>query len=594
MPEHLIRFLHALYAAPSDGVADTELLARVAVRDDAAFELLVRRHAALVWRTCRAVARDHHAAEDAFQATFLALATKASSVRGAVAGWLYRVAYHAALKARPTRERPDPVPELAQPEATDSAELAALLHDELVRLPDRYRDPVILCHLHGVTQADAAKQLGLPLGTVATHVRRGLDRLRARLTARGVVPAVGLFTVVEASAAPPVASADAVPVHITRLSEGAFAAMTATNWKPLAASVLATLGLSLTVAFASLGPIDEPPKPAAPVAAAQPAAHVRKPAEFWQARNSLENLKKIAYASHMHLDEHGHFPRDFTDANGKPILSWRVAILPYLDQRFLHAQFKLDEPWDGPTNKKLHAFMPDVFRTSVQEVKAADTYYKGIVGEGTVFDHKAKVRIANIEDGTSNTLLVVEAGPAVPWTAPYDIAFDPAGKPPVFAGPYTDATHVAFADGSTYRLKPKPDDKWLRILILRNDGTPVPLEELFASPAKPVTEAEQKQVREQRAYLVKQIARAKLEATQRFRVEQELRKRGAIPELDPSKLETLEELEELSKQIRERSWSDQREQRRLMDELMKQDPRVAEQLEKEFHEERLKAAEKKE
>lgn len=594
MPEHLIRFLHALYAAPSDGVADTELLARVAMRDDAAFELLVRRHAALVWRTCRAVARDHHAAEDAFQATFLALATKAASVRGSVAAWLYRVAYHAALKARPTRERPGPMPELAQPETTDSAELAALLHDELVRLPDRYRDPVILCHLHGVTQADAAKQLGLPVGTIATHVRRGLERLRTRLTARGVAPAVGLFTVVGASAAPPVAPAGAVPVHITRLSEGAFAAMTPTNWKPLAASVLATLGLGLTVAFASLGPTDDPPKPAAPVAAAQPAAHVHKPAEFWQARASLENLKKIAYATHGYLGDANHLPRDITDKDGKPILSWRVAILPYMDQRFLHAQFKLDEPWDSDHNKKLLAFMPDVFRTSVQDVKVTETYYQAVSGPGAIFDPKAKVGIQDIQDGTSNTLLVVEAGPPVPWTKPADIAFDPAAKPPVLEGPYTDATHAACADGSTYRMKPKVDDKWLQLLILRNDGTPLPRDETLAPPAKPVTEAERKQLTEQRAYLVKRVLDARMNAEHRFRVEHELSKHGAIPYPDPTRLETLEELEELADQLNKLMWSDQSEVWRLMDELKKKDPKAAERLEKEFREARVTAAKRKE
>lgn len=597
MPEHLIRFLHAVYAAPAEGVGDAELLARVAGRDDTAFELLVRRHAALVWRTCRAVARDHHAAEDAFQATFLTLATKASSVRGSVAGWLYRVAYHAALKARMSRDRASPVPEVVQHEtAADSAELAALLHDELARLPDRYRDPVILCHLHGVTQADAAKQLGLPVGTIATHVRRGLDRLRARLAARGVAPAVGLFLAVETSAAPPVSLAGAVPVHITRLSEGALAAMTPPNWKLLAASVLATLGLGLTVAFAAFSPTDDPPKPAPakPGAAAQAAAPARKPAEFWQARNSLENLKKIAYATHGYLDTANHLPRDITDKDGKPILSWRVAVLPYLDQRFLHAQFKLDEPWDGPNNRKLLSFMPDVFRTSVQDVKATETYYQAVSGPGAVFDPKVKVAIQDIQDGTSNTLLVVEAGPPVPWTKPADIAFDPAAKPPVLEGPYTDATHAANADGSAYRMKPKVDEKLLRLLILRNDMTPLPFDEMHAPPAKPVTDAERKLLLEQRAYLVKRILDAKMNAEHRFRVEHALSKQGTIPYPDPTKLETLQELEGLAEQINKLTWSDQSKVWRLMDELKKKDPKAAARLEKEFMEERLKAAKRKE
>ena len=94
MPEHLVRFLQSLYAAPADGVSDAELLRRCAAgHDDAAFELLVRRHAELVWKVCRAVAKDHHAAEDAFQAAFLALARRPGAVRDpSAAGWLTRVA----------------------------------------------------------------------------------------------------------------------------------------------------------------------------------------------------------------------------------------------------------------------------------------------------------------------------------------------------------------------------------------------------------------------------------------------------------------------------------------------------------------------
>ena len=149
--------------------------------------------------------------------------------------------------------------------------------------------------------------------------------------------------------------------------------------------------------------------------------------------------------------------KDITDKDGKPILSCALALLPYLDQRYLHIQFKLDEPWDGPNNRKLLAFMPDIFRTSVQDVKATDTYYQAVSGPGAVFDPKAKVGIQDIQDGTSNTLLLVEAGPPVPWTKPADIAFDPDGKPPVLEGPYTDATHAANADGSAYRMKPNAD-----------------------------------------------------------------------------------------------------------------------------------------
>src|SRR6476659_2397710 len=95
----LIRSLHSRGVDRETGVADTALLARYAEsKDDAAFELLIRRHAEMVWRVCRAVTRDHHTAEDAFQAVFLALSRSASKgIRESVAGWLYRAAYHAAL-----------------------------------------------------------------------------------------------------------------------------------------------------------------------------------------------------------------------------------------------------------------------------------------------------------------------------------------------------------------------------------------------------------------------------------------------------------------------------------------------------------------
>ena len=284
-PDELIRYLHAAYAAPADGVTDGELLRRCAAgRDDAAFELLMRRHADLVWRVCRAVARDHHAAEDAFQATFLALARRAAAVGpGTAAGWLCRVAYHAALKARP-RPAPDLAGEPAAApddaaEKTDRADLARVLHEELDRLADRYRAPLVLCYLQGFTHAEAARRLGWPAGTVATRVARGRDRLRDRLTRRGfALPAGGLvaaFAAGPASALPPsvipaVARAGAagtdLPPHVHRLAHGALSAMTRTKTRTAAAAVAVALALTAGAVFTFAGSADPPAPPAPPPA----------------------------------------------------------------------------------------------------------------------------------------------------------------------------------------------------------------------------------------------------------------------------------------------------------------------------------------
>lgn len=195
------RSLHALFGA-GEGPSDADLLTQfVQDRDQGAFELLVWRHSGLVLRTCCAVLGDRHAAEDAVQATFLALARNAAAVgrRGTVAGWLYRVARRVAgrVRHRDALQRAAPVPPdnllhvpaPAPLQATD-AEIVRLLHEELGRLPPRYREPLLLCYLEGLTQAETARQLGWPLGTVATRVKRAKEALGRRLVRRGIaVPA---------------------------------------------------------------------------------------------------------------------------------------------------------------------------------------------------------------------------------------------------------------------------------------------------------------------------------------------------------------------------------------------------------------------
>jgi RNA polymerase sigma factor (sigma-70 family) len=181
---------------------DAQLLADVRDRKDpTAFEALVRRHGPLVLAACRAVLRDEAAAEDAFQAAFVALYQSAPSIRSAsVAGWLFRVARRAALRARRAADRrarheratPQPAPE-ADPSWREAVDA---LHEELDRLPDSFRQPLVLCYLEGLSRDEAARRLGWTLNEVRGRLERGRARLRARLEKRGVTLSAGLLAAV--------------------------------------------------------------------------------------------------------------------------------------------------------------------------------------------------------------------------------------------------------------------------------------------------------------------------------------------------------------------------------------------------------------
>jgi RNA polymerase sigma factor (sigma-70 family) len=190
------RYLHRLATRGSDGVPDCELLARfVRAADEAAFASLVERHALMVLGVCRRVLGNLHDAEDAFQATFLVLARKASAIRqpDSLANWLYGVAYRTALEARTkavrrrVRQRAltnEPAVECAH--ELDQSDLRAVLDCEVKRLPDRYRSPFVLCCLEGRTNEEAARLLRCPKGTILSRLAWARQRLRTRLTRRGV------------------------------------------------------------------------------------------------------------------------------------------------------------------------------------------------------------------------------------------------------------------------------------------------------------------------------------------------------------------------------------------------------------------------
>jgi RNA polymerase sigma factor (sigma-70 family) len=235
---------------------DGQLLERfVRQRDNLALEILVQRHAPMVWGVCRRTLSTHHDAEDAFQATFLVLVRKAASIRSRelLANWLYRVALKTARKARQMAEQraktggvlPEPEP-AGPPDGEFGPEWWALLHKELSRLPEKYRIVIALCELEGRTRPEVARQLRVPEGTVGSRLARARALLARRLTRRGLsLSATSLAAVLSAQAA-----SGAVPAALikatTLLAAGGTAAASAisTQVATLTEGALKSLGLA--------------------------------------------------------------------------------------------------------------------------------------------------------------------------------------------------------------------------------------------------------------------------------------------------------------------------------------------------------------
>ena len=165
--------------------------------------------------------------------------------------------------------------------------------------------------------------------------------------------------------------------------------------------------------------------------------------------------------------------RAIVNKDGKPLLSWRVAILPLLGEEALYKQFKLDEPWDSPHNKPLVAKMPAVFAPfGTGENSPGSTYFQVLVGPGTLFDGSAGIDLGAIPDGSDATLLLVEAAETVPWSRPSDLVYDPKGCLPKLGGHFKERSIAVFADGSVSFIKAEIDEPTLRDLITR-DGAEV-------------------------------------------------------------------------------------------------------------------------
>jgi RNA polymerase sigma factor (sigma-70 family) len=296
------------------GATDGELLTRfLRGRNGDALAALVRRHAPMVWGVCRRILRDHHDAEDAFQATFLVLVRKAPDVPGpAAANWLYGVARQTAVRLRALSakrgRREAQVANMPEPSVVEvrDADLQSVLDEELSRLPDHYRGVVVLCDLGGMTRKEAARQLGIPEGSVASRLARARAMLAKRLARRGLVlPGASVALSASASAPPDLVAstiraasllaagraAGVVSARVAALTEGVAKVMFVTRIKSVLTVVL-VVGLALAGAMGLLYQTQAAEQSKAKEE--QPAANKdQKPSQEKQAMTKEERLRVL-------------------------------------------------------------------------------------------------------------------------------------------------------------------------------------------------------------------------------------------------------------------------------------------------------------
>jgi RNA polymerase sigma factor (sigma-70 family) len=581
---------------------DAVLLERfVSRRDEVAFTALVERHGPMVLGVCRRILRDPHDAEDACQAVFLVLARKAHSVRraGALGGWLHAVSFRAACRLRSARARRRAAehPLTDAPAAAEPTwrEAQAILDEELQRLPEKWRTPLVLCYLEGKTRDEAARQLGWSVGTVRGRLTRGRALLKARLARRGLCPSVPLAAALApdgtaaalsvATTVRAVLEPSPAPHHaeVVALAEEVVRTMSLSRVQAVVSVLAVLLGIGLgALAYGSaaerpLRPATKPPqagKPAANRAAPaelldtwvplsfftrarpdefekyqveitkdgitflrgderntftykvdatkKPAAldltpvgggHTvpaiysqdgdylqicfdgpqgkKRPRAFTRAKEfgggallflkrarprtaSAEmdvvrmNLATLGLALYDHAQEKGTLPPAvFHGKAGKPLLSWRVALLPYLQQKNLYQLIKHDEPWDSANNQAATQVVLKIYfpvRAPVG-VEPQDTFLRTFVGPGTAFDAKKGRKVADVLAGGANPILIVETAAATSWAQPGEFVYAPDQPLPKLGGVFDGGFHALFADGSVRFVSSKLGEKELRKLI---------------------------------------------------------------------------------------------------------------------------------
>jgi hypothetical protein len=191
-----------------------------------------------------------------------------------------------------------------------------------------------------------------------------------------------------------------------------------------------------------------------------------------QLQTSDNNLKQIVLGYHNYNDTFGFLPTNQLSKDKKPLLSWRVQILPFIEEDNLYKAFKLDEPWDSEHNKKLIERMPKIYAPVRGKADAGMTFYQAFGGSNGWLKPGASIP-RSFPDGTSNTIVCAEAAKPVVWTKPDDLVFD--GKAvPALGGMFDGRFHAALMDGSTRRFRKGVDPEILKLLIDPADGMPLP------------------------------------------------------------------------------------------------------------------------
>lgn len=228
-------------------------------------------------------------------------------------------------------------------------------------------------------------------------------------------------------------------------------------------SVAATLSVALLAVLVVAAPI---PKDKAK----------EEPATDEQRKEVQNNLKQIMLAMHNYESAITEWPSDVRDAKKKPLLSWRVRILAYMEDEeatALYKQFKLDEAWDSENNKKLIDKLPKIYAPVRVRAEKGETFYRGFGGTGAgagIFEPGARLGIVNVTDGTSNTIAVIDAGEPVIWTKP-ETDLDPDAKEFPKLGRMIDGDfYCGMCDGSVRTVQRAFDEKTMRAVVSRSGG----------------------------------------------------------------------------------------------------------------------------